>query len=147
MSSSGQQLVAGRVPGERIATTVRTSDGSATSSTTEQGTDSVTAALVSGRTYRITSVMHLTYTVAADRFLHRIRTDTTSGTQLNYERDLVPSSVAGPWPSRVEAEFTASATGDQVFLGTLAREAGTGTAQARGASTNPGYLYVDYIRG
>lgn len=142
MSSAGQQLIAGRVPGERIATTVATSN-SAAITTTDTIVDSVVAALVSGRTYRITFASNMSGAAINDRGIFRIREDNVTGTQLGFARITVP--VATLYPIRGEAEYTAVATGNKTFVVTLIREVGTVTRAA--SATIPTYLYVDYIRG
>jgi hypothetical protein len=146
LSSSGQQLVAGRVPGERIGTTTRTSDSSGFT-TTETLIDTVTVSVVSGRTYRVTWHSSLSSTVAGDDVLARIREDSgTSGTQLSYVQ-VDSTSTSNRWPADVETEFTASSTGSKTFSGTMQRTAGSGTITVKSAATSPTYLYVDYIRG
>lgn len=147
MSSAGQQLVAGRIPGERIATASRTSASSAIGGTETQ-IDSITAALVSGRTYRVT--WDVSYTVSAtastDHFFARIREDNTSGTQLQGCR-LSATTTAQSYRQHVECEYTAVATGNKTFSLTFIRTAGAGTVTSHAAATNPTYAYVDYIRG
>jgi hypothetical protein len=148
MSSAGFQLVAGRIPGERLATTIRTSDSSGFT-TTETVIDSVTAALVSGRTYRVRWVVAWASTVSADTVFSRLREDNLTGTQLQLLRcALTTAAGAGTrWVGAVEAEYTAVSSGNKTFVGTGVRVTGTGTITAHAASTYPIYLYVDYIRG
>ncbi|HEX6579222.1 MAG TPA: hypothetical protein VF082_12730 [Jiangellaceae bacterium] len=144
MSSAGDQLVAGRIPGERINTAIRTA-GSASVTTTETIIDTVTAALVSGRTYRITWDFAFTISVATDQHFARIREDNTTGTQLQGFR-IAPGATASSYPCHKEAEYTAVSTGNKTFVGTFVRTSGTGNVSSLGAATNPQYLYVDYIR-
>ena len=145
MTTAGQKLVAGAVPGERIATTIRTSNSSGVT-TSETSIDTVTFAAVSGRTYRITYDASVKTTVAADRFYVRIREDSSSGTLLRYNQRYLHTNSAA-WPVHVEAEWTASSTGSKTIVGTIQRAAGTGTGDIEADATNPSYLYVDYIRG
>ena len=145
MSSAGQKLVAGRIPGERIDTSIRTV-GSASVTTTETEIDTVTAALVSGRTYKITWDFAFTHSVATDQFFARIREDDDTGTQLQGFR-LSNTDTSSSHPCHREAEYTAVSTGNKTFVGTFVRTAGSGNISSLGASTNPQYLYVDYIRG
>lgn len=146
MSSAGQELVAGRVPGERIATNVRTSDSSGFT-TSETVIDTVTASVVNGRTYRISWHSAASSSVAGDDLLGRIREgSTTAGTQLDYVQVDI-TATANRWPIDLEVEWTASATGSQTFAATAVRQAGTGTITVKSAATSPTYMYVDYIRG
>lgn len=145
--AAGDNLTASRLAkalGTRVETTIRTSDGAAVSA--ETTIDSVTFDAVAGRTYRITSVANFTFTATTNLFYHRIREDSSSGGQLTYGQ-LYVNSTAATWPSRVEAEWTASSTGSKTIVSTITRASGAGTAQARGAGSQPGYLYVDYVRG
>ncbi len=144
MSSAGRKLVAGRIPGERIATTISTVPlGGIT--TTETTFISVTAPLVNGRTYRVRLISHIGSSVNGDRGLVRIREDDDTGTQLQVERIHIP--VAGSYPGHTEVEYTATASGDKTFVATLVRESGTGSMSHNAGATQPAYMYVDYIRG
>jgi len=142
MSSAGQQLVAGRVPGERIATTVSTAN-SAAITTTETIVDSVTAPLVTGRVYRVRWAGHILGAAISDQGLIRIRETNVAGAAIQIGRIKTPTATN--YPIDLEAEFTAVATGNKVFVATLQREVGTVTRIAN--ATQPVYLYVDYIRG
>lgn len=149
MSSAGQQLVAGRVPGERIATTISTA-ASSNVTTTETKIDTVVASLVSGRIYRITWDTGLLSSVAGDSGFVRIREDDgITGTQLQLMRiNIANTGGSGSrWPARIEAEYTAASTGSKTFSATLIRATGTGNVTTQAAATYPAYLYVDYIRG
>lgn len=148
MSSAGQQLVAGRIPGERIMTNTRTSN-SGNVTTTETTIDSVTAALVVGRTYRVRWTAAVDSSVAGDTAFVRLREDSVSGSQLQIMRVHLPTTggAGTHWPATIEAEYTALATGNKTFVGTLVRVTGTGDIIVEAAATSPVYLYVDYIRG
>jgi hypothetical protein len=146
MSSAGQLLVAGRIPGERIATTVVTAD-SAGFTTTEVVVATVTAPLVSGRTYRLRAVPKWESDVADDRINARLREDSVTGTimQSDNVRILVVSSLG--WGGVLEVEYTATATADKTFVLTGQRAGGTGTCKLGAGATRPVYLYVEYLSG
>jgi hypothetical protein len=142
MSSAGQQLVAGRIPGERIASGFLFSD-SATITTSEVAVIEITAAVVSGRTYRITGDIGYQLSVATDTFNLRLR---QGGTQEQL-RILAPGVTASFQLGRAEGLFTAASTANVTVQVTLVRASGTGNITAKAASTAPGTLYVDYIEG
>ena len=148
MVSAGFKLRAGRVPGERIATTIRTSTSSNVSGT-ETAIDSVTAALVSGRTYRVRWTAGVDADTSGDTVFVRLREDNATGTQLNRLRvDVRLSGGAGTrYDGTIEAEYTATSTGNKTFVGTIILATGTGPCQISASATEPVYLYVDYIRG
>lgn len=147
----GSMLVIGAVAqtstdsvSSRVATTPRTSNSAAV--TSETLIDSVTASLVSGRTYKVRWEAKLNSTVASDTAFFRIRENNLAGAQLQNTRVLMGPTGTG-YPAAVEAEYTAVATGDKTFVGTLARASGTGDVSVPASSSTPVYLYVDYIRG
>jgi hypothetical protein len=146
MSNAGQLSLAGRIPGERIATTVVTAD-SAGFTTTEVSVASVTAELVSGRTYRLRAVPKWESDVADDRINARLREDDAVGTimQSDNVRILVVSALG--WGGVMEVEYTATATADKTFVLTGQRAGGTGTCKLGAGATRPVYLYVDYVSG
>lgn len=131
----------------RVATTTETAD-SATTTTTEITVISVTAALVTGRTYRVYASVGLMSTVAADNITTRIREDSATGTTLNYDEiDIDRTSATGNYKAILEAEYTAVASGNKTFVFTIARATGTGDCRMEAGTDHPSYLYVDYIRG
>lgn len=142
---AGQKLSAGRIPGERIATAVLTGDFGAVT-TVETSLGSVTAALVSGRTYRVRFVTRIGSTVANDTVLVRIREDTVAGNELIGDFYFLPSTGAAGNIIQAEGEYTASATAAKTFHLTVARNAGTGTYRREGTFM-PTYIYVEYVRG
>jgi hypothetical protein len=146
VSSAGQKLVAGRVPGERIATDIDTAD-SGTFTTTETVVSSVVAALVSGRTYRVRWVGGCVTTVANDVYLCRLREDSLVGTALMERNRVIGTTSASGEALECEVEYTAVATGNKTFVSTGVRNGGTGTLHADATASRPRYLYVDYIRG
>lgn len=146
-TSAGQLLEAGRIPGERIATEIETSASSTASDSTEVLVQSVTAPVVSGRTYRVSFRGPITGSASGNIALGRIREDNTSGTELQNGGRIETATSSGAYPLNLEAEYTAGSTGDKTFVVTLARVGGSGTVNVDGASTRPAYLYVDYISG
>lgn len=145
MSSAGFQLVAGRIPGERIATATETSDSSGFTAETSIAT--VTAALVTGRTYRVRVVTKIVSTVAADTAIVRVRENDASGNILTHALMETTSTSGFGWPIVQEAEYTAVSSADKTFAVTAARNSGTGNVRREASSNGPTYLYVDYIRG
>jgi hypothetical protein len=143
MVLAGETIIAGKVPGERIETTRRVSS-SAGVTTTETVVDTVVAAVVAGRIYKVTWDGRLSSTAAADDARIKIREDSVSGTEL---MDVVLDlALTGRTPrTHLEVEYTADATEDKTLVFTLARFAGTGTLTAIAAANAPTYLYVDYI--
>lgn len=144
--AAGQELVAGRYPGERIATSPYDSDSTGFT-TTETEVASVTAALVTGRTYRVRLHIRIGTSAANDIVNMRIRQDTTGGAEMTVDPlTLTSAGVAGNLFD-VEVEHTASATGNKTFVATAQRTSGSGTIRREAAANRPTYLYVDYIRG
>jgi hypothetical protein len=144
--TAGQSVIAGKFPGERIATDIDVADTS-TFTTTETTCSSVVAALVINRTYRIRFVANFQSSVSGDTVNMRIREDSTIGTQLQGCRVHSVILTAGfGFQANIEAEYTAVATGNKTFVGTGERSSGTGNITCEGAATAPRYLYVDYIR-
>lgn len=145
-SSAGFQLAAGRIPGERIATSTNTSDSS-TFTTTETSIGSVTAALVSGRTYRVRWHGGLVTTVADTPCIVRLREDSISGTIFQERVFSIIHAGSSGEGAVIEGEFTASSTANKTFVAGGIRFSGTGTLHADGAATHPRQIYVDYISG
>jgi hypothetical protein len=147
MPAAGETIIAGRVPGERIATTTATADSS-TFTTTETTVMSVTAALVTGRTYRVRFYGRFNSSVSTDRVVARFREDNSSGTEIaTTDTPLTNYSGTFGHAIEIEIEYTASATGNKTFVVTGERGAGSGNCNLEAATTRPAYLYVDYIRG
>lgn len=144
MPGSGAPVYASDI-NTRIGTTEATSDISAASYSSEAVLDTVTVTVVNGKRYQIRYFIPYTGTVAADGFLIRIRTGTTTaGTQLTYDT-AETHSTGRVYCLVVIAEWTASATGSQSFCATANRSAGTGNLTAKGASTQIRLLTVDLI--
>ena len=147
MAAAGESAIAGRIPGERIATQIDTAD-TATFTTVETVVSTVTAALVSGRTYRVRSVVTYQSDVADDHLNARLREDSVSGTQMTGKRVRSTLTTGGfGFDGCLEAEYTAVSTGNKTFVATGVRSTGTGNWTGEGLSVQPRYLYVDYIRG
>jgi hypothetical protein len=151
ISLRGSLLVLGAVSvtatdtvSSRISTNIRTSNSSAV--TAETVIDSVTASLVAGRTYKVRWDTKFNSTVANDTAFFRLRENNLAGTQLQNVRVFLSSTGTG-YPAALEAEFTAVATGNKTFVGTLARASGSGDVSTPASANSPGYLYVDYVRG
>ena len=131
-------------PGQRIATSIVTSP-SAGFTTTEVQLMTVVAALVEGFRYKI--VFDPAFDITVSGVVRSvIREDTVSGTILQI-RDHNLNSAGGAESGRVEAEFTAVATGDKTFSGNGDVLSGGGTANLNAGATFPSYMYVDYISG
>lgn len=145
MVLAGETLEAGRMPGERIATAIVTTD-SANITTTETVVMTVAAPVVTGRIYRVRFAADLAGSVAGDQHFIKIREDSVSGGAINFRRYRVEDTDNFPW-GPIEVEYTADATEDKTFVVTLVREAGTGNIRLDATTSNPAYLYVDYIRG
>jgi hypothetical protein len=144
MPLAGETIIAGKVPGERIATQVRTSD-SAGVTTTETAVDTVVAPVVAGRIYRIRYSMRVNSNAANDDPRVTIREDNATGTQLMLVNLDIPILFRAP-QTVLEVEYTADATEDKTFVGTIDRIGGTGTLIAVASAVSPTYLCVDYIR-
>lgn len=128
--------------GQRIATTTETTISAGF--TAETIINTVTAALISGRTYAIGLFTGITSTVAGDNAEFRIRENNVAGTQLQVVRkDLLATNITEV--VFLYAQYTAVATGDKTFVGTGFRQAGTGTLTRNTSPTAPAYMYVEYL--
>jgi hypothetical protein len=129
----------------RIQTTTRTTT-SATFTTTETSINTVVAALENGKTYQIRWVTEGRSSVAADTAKFRLREDTVSGTILQAVNTALPVASTD-FQAVLEVEYTAVATGNKTFVGTCARNSGTGNVSVSATANEPHYLYVEYLRG
>lgn len=131
----------------RVQTSVADTD-SATFTTSETIVATVTAALVTGRTYKVRAVTHIATTVANDLVTLRLNETDLSGTQLqsNDNRELLSTSVAGFYFD-IEGEWTAVATANKTFVVGAVRASGSGNLRREAAATRPTIMYVDYVRG
>lgn len=109
--------------------------------------DSVTAALVDGRTYRVRWHGAFGSTVADTTVLIRIREDDVSGTVVQEGNSWISSTSTSGVQSGTEGQYTAGATGNKTFVITGLRNGGTGTLHAEGSSSRVRLLYVEYVEG
>lgn len=147
MSSAGQQLVAGRIPGERIATEVQTVDSAGF--TAETVIMTVVAPVVTGRTYLVRGYVSVASETDNDDVQLRIREDSISGNQLQedgFELTHDLQSTRGQHQV-IEAEYTADATENKTFVVTAELAAGTGDLRREAAANKPSYLYLNYVEG
>jgi hypothetical protein len=146
MTAAGETIVAGRIPGERVATEIITAD-SATFTDTAVERASVTAPVVAGRTYRVVFHGSWASTVAGDTLFVRLREDSTTGTQLNLSAFTIDSTTAAGWRQHLEGEYTADATEDKEFIISVNRVGGSGTCRLEAGDDHPTLFYVEYVRG
>lgn len=128
----------------RVATTLRTS--AVGTFTSETVTDTVTASLVSGRTYGIYWYTQTQSSVAGDAVGVKIREDSVSGTILTNQRVECADSGAGYGVAQY-AEYTAGSTGSKTFVGTQVRSTGTGNITSGASANQQSVIFVDYISG
>ena len=145
MPLAGEIIVAGQIPGERIATAIATSD-SATITTTETVVMTVVAPVVVGRTYRVTFDAAFDPDALDDTHVARIREDSVTGAPIQVRR-MVVALGNNLQPINSETEYTAVATEDKTFVLTFVRSSGTGGIIMNASAGGPTFLYVDYIRG
>lgn len=147
MASPGTEVDAAemnRALNRRLGTLTPITDATSASYATETTVDTITVAVVSGRTYRVRWVAHVLG--AGTNLLYcRLRETNTSGTQLTYSQ--ISVSTANMITFQVEADWTAGATGSQVFVGTGFRQSGATNSQFRGATSQPRSLTVEYVSG
>lgn len=144
MPSAGDPVQDGRIPGQRIATQVETID-STTFTGVETQVTSVTASLVSGRTYRV--VADIGFEITVDGVLRaQVHEDSTSGTVLQI-RDTVIDNSGTAQSMHAETQYTATTTANKTFVVTGDVRTGGGTANMNAGSTFPSYLYIDYVSG
>jgi hypothetical protein len=127
----------------RVGTFEGTSDLTATSGTTEKLCDVVTATLKGGRKYCVSVYFPGNGTVAADRFLIRLRLgSTTAGTQVSYARYTV-AALGNNDQVAFSYDYTPAADGSVSFCTTATRDAGTGTLTPKGAASQPRYIRIE----
>jgi hypothetical protein len=144
MPLAGETIIAGKVPGERVATDIETTDSTPGITTTEAVVHTVVAPVVNGRTYRVRWHGDLASSAAADVFFVKIREDSLTGNTLDFRRYYSPG--ANNFPYSTEVEYTADATEDKTFVLTLVRSSGSGSGRLDAGTLNPAFFYVDYIR-
>lgn len=143
-SSAGQKLVAGRIPGERIATETITSD-STTFTVTETQIASVTASVVSGRKYRVVFDGGVEST-ASGVIRGRLKEDDINGTVIQ-TRDVKVETAGSAFNLRLETEYTADATENKTFVVGGDTLSGGGTSNVNANTTAPSLFYVEYVEG
>jgi hypothetical protein len=134
-------------PITRVATTVATAVSS--NFTAEAVVMTVTAPLVSGRTYRVTMDARFAAATAGNDVFTRIRLGNTTagatiqegGMDLDYQ---IQNSRGQTLTYGVE--YTAGSTGNQAFALTAQMDSGT-NGRLEATANKPSYLYVDYVRG
>ncbi len=147
MSSAGQQLVAGRIPGEIIGSPDIVTADSANFTTTETVVQDITVSLVSGRTYQVWWQSKWMGDVAGDRVLARLREDNVSGTEMQVGQLVLETASSQYGPMMMTAFYTAVATGSKTFVGCGDRNAGTGNIHLEASATNPCLMWVEYVSG
>jgi hypothetical protein len=143
MPSAGDPIILAKMPGFRVATTTSTSDSS-TFTTTETEVLSVTASLIDGVTYKVRGNLKLASSVANDTVTGRIREDSGSGTELQQDVGEIVNTTTGV-TINMQAEYTASATGNKTFVVTGVRSTGTGNIRREAATNRPAVLYVEVL--
>jgi hypothetical protein len=134
----------GAVPHRRAQDVDTASSGNI--NTTETIIQTLTAAVVSGQTYKLTADFGYAVSDVTWIGLARIREDNAAGTVLQARRINAPTT-ASPWSYHMEAEFTASSTGNKTIVLTLQRTGGAGNITLAAGATQPSYFYMDYVRG
>jgi len=116
-----------------------TSD-SAGFTTTEVTVITLVAYLTAGNTYQLSSYGRISSGTAADVIGTRIRLTNTAGTEIQAGQVSAATTSSTGFSNSLNAEYTASVTGNQTFVLTAQRTAGGGTCVFRAASTAPGWL-------
>lgn len=147
MSSAGQQLVAGRIPGERIGITIEDSDSS--TFTAETTVLSLTFPTIIGRTYEVWTWLTLASSVDNDDVCARIREDNTSGTVLQEANWELVADLQGTrgQPTILVCDYVADATENKTIIVTGERAAGTGNIRREASATKPSRLWANYASG
>jgi hypothetical protein len=129
----------------RIATVERTTNSS--TFTSEAVISTITAAVESGKKYKITWVVDSSSTVAGDTARWRIRETNIAGAtrQLSHSYMSIANNDFGAPP--LTFEWTASSTGNMTWVGTCHRANGTGTFSCNANANEPSYFTVDYVSG
>lgn len=144
MPSAGDIITVPTSPGARIATTEVTSDSS-TFTTTETQVMSVTAPLIDGHVYHVRANPGFQSNASGDNIRGSLREDTASGPELDGSVVPVNGSSTQKHPCLVEADYTATATGNKTFVVTGTRVSGSGTCRLEAAANRRSYLTVDHI--
>lgn len=131
-------------PGGRIASGLRTS--ASAGFTAETVVDTVTASLIDAATYGVWWYAQIQSTVAGDAAGGKIREDTVAGNVLTNQRVEMADAGAGYGVAQY-GEYTATATGNKVFVGTFVRSNGTGTLTASASVNQQANIHVCYLFG
>lgn len=145
-SSSGFQLVAGRIPGELIASSAATAD-SANFTTTEVIVMTVTAPVVIGRRYSIWAGPTFHSSVDGDVVHSQLREDNVSGTVLDRTDDYIRVTTTTIDRTTLFAMYTADATENKTFVVTGDRVSGTGNCRLEADTIRPAFMLVRYESG
>jgi hypothetical protein len=148
MSSAGQLLEAGRIPGEVIGTpSIVTSDSSPfTTSDTEVMT--ITVPLIAGRTYQVWFLGRFNTDAADTKVACEMHQDNDAGTLMQIgQTDLPNTSTLGYGPLPVTALFEAVTSANKTFVITGRRNGGTGNIRLDASPAAPAFLWVEYFSG
>ena len=115
---------------------------SSATTTTEIVTDTITVPVVAGRTYEIKFFGNYNSTANGDEATANLRLTNTAGTRLDSTTVYLPASTR-VYRGSLFGVFTASSTGDQVFVTTVARANGSGNVTRYGSATAPSSLTVE----
>jgi hypothetical protein len=137
---TGRATVSGLRPHLHVGTTANTAS-SGTYTAVETITDSITVAVVSGRTYEIMHTGGWRSTVAADVQDTWIREDNVAGTVRQRNRLAMPTA-SGTIQGIMRTFWTAGASGNKTFVVTGQRYSGTGTCSRYGSASIPSHLTV-----
>lgn len=140
MTIDGRATVGGLYPHLQVGTTYNnTSSGTFTAA--ETITDSITVAVVAGRTYQIEHTGSWRSTVANDVIDSWIHEDNLAGTILQRNRAAIPTA-SGAKQETLRTQWTAGASGNKTFVVSGQRYSGTGTCSRYGSGTIRSYLTV-----
>lgn len=129
----------------RVGASANRTTNSATFLATEIVLDTITVSLVAGTDYRIIWDGSVSSTTGAlsEAFRGRIRENNISGTELQVSTYGLPIANTA-FRTRVEAEYTAVATGSKTFVATGVRlPAGGGTLTSTAGGTSPTLFRVE----
>lgn len=132
----------------RVGTATLTSNSATWTTAESAALISVTAALVSGWSYRITLMTTVVSTAGAltEAAFMRIREDTATGTQDTGANISIPNTNGFGYPLLLVAEYTAGSTGNKTWVVTGSRITGaTGTQGIVCSTSRPSLLTVDRI--
>jgi hypothetical protein len=113
--------------------------------TTETQVLNITAATITGRTYRVKATMPIDISVVTDGYFCRIREDSVSGAEVQGRRIGVPNAGLTAYDATIEGEYTADANENKVFSVTIVRTSGTGQLNRTGSSVAPAIIYVEHV--